>query len=165
MATIDPLNQSKTGLGDIVLELAPNLAANTSSNFLDYVNSGFYDGTIFHFVSTQSNLPLIFGGRYNTTTGTPTPAPKSASMPSATPELGSEYPRGSVAMTVGTLAEPGLGQFSISTLANSHTSSSRAFATVIDGLAIVDSISSTCRQDVCQYPVPNFTIESAVQIR
>ncbi len=165
MATVDPSNQSKTLLGVVVLTLAPNDAPKTSNNFLDYVNSGFYDGTIFHFVSTQANLPLIIGGRYNTTTGTPPPTPKAASLPGAAPEPGGTYAKGSVAMTLGTVQEPGLAQISISTLANTHTGSSMAFATISEGQALVDSIAGACGQNVCQYPVPNFTIESAVQIR
>lgn len=38
----------KTDMGDIVLELNPKAAPKTVKNFLDYVSSGFYDGTIFH---------------------------------------------------------------------------------------------------------------------
>ncbi|WP_415888746.1 peptidylprolyl isomerase [Neptuniibacter sp. SY11_33] len=38
----------KTNLGDIKLELYPEKAPITVKNFLDYVDSGFYEGTIFH---------------------------------------------------------------------------------------------------------------------
>lgn len=37
-----------TDLGDIIIELYPSKAPITVENFLTYVNSGFYDGTIFH---------------------------------------------------------------------------------------------------------------------
>ena len=37
-----------TNHGDITLELNAEKAPNTVKNFLDYVNSGFYNGTIFH---------------------------------------------------------------------------------------------------------------------
>jgi peptidyl-prolyl cis-trans isomerase B (cyclophilin B) len=37
-----------TSLGSVVLELNQNKAPKTVENFLDYVKSGFYDGTIFH---------------------------------------------------------------------------------------------------------------------
>jgi len=37
-----------TSLGDIELELNPAAAPVTVANFLNYVNSGHYDGTIFH---------------------------------------------------------------------------------------------------------------------
>lgn len=38
----------KTNLGDMTVELYPDKAPKTVENFLTYVNSGFYDGTIFH---------------------------------------------------------------------------------------------------------------------
>lgn len=51
----------KTSLGDIEIELNTDLAPNTSKNFLDYVQSGFYDGTIFHRVI---NNFMIQGGGF-----------------------------------------------------------------------------------------------------
>jgi peptidyl-prolyl cis-trans isomerase B (cyclophilin B) len=38
----------ETSLGDIYLELDDNKAPKTVANFLNYVNNGHYDGTIFH---------------------------------------------------------------------------------------------------------------------
>lgn len=38
----------KTSLGDIVLELNREKAPATVKNFEDYVDEGFYDGTLFH---------------------------------------------------------------------------------------------------------------------
>ncbi|SFH63897.1 peptidyl-prolyl cis-trans isomerase A (cyclophilin A) [Collimonas sp. OK307] len=38
----------KTNMGDIVIELNPEKAPKTVKNFLSYVNSGHYNGTIFH---------------------------------------------------------------------------------------------------------------------
>jgi peptidyl-prolyl cis-trans isomerase B (cyclophilin B) len=38
----------QTSMGDIVIELYPQKAPQTVANFLQYVNDGFYDGTIFH---------------------------------------------------------------------------------------------------------------------
>ena len=37
-----------TSKGEIVVELDAAKAPKTVKNFLDYVNSGFYEGTIFH---------------------------------------------------------------------------------------------------------------------
>lgn len=37
-----------TSLGNIEIELYPDKAPVTAANFLNYVNDGFYDGTIFH---------------------------------------------------------------------------------------------------------------------
>ena len=38
----------QTSLGDIIIELYPQKAPKTVANFLQYVDDGFYDGTIFH---------------------------------------------------------------------------------------------------------------------
>jgi len=47
-AAESPRVELKTGLGSIVLELYPDKAPKSVANFLQYVNDGFYDGTIFH---------------------------------------------------------------------------------------------------------------------
>jgi peptidyl-prolyl cis-trans isomerase A (cyclophilin A) len=38
----------ETNMGDIVIEMNEDAAPGTVKNFLDYVESGFYDGVIFH---------------------------------------------------------------------------------------------------------------------
>jgi peptidyl-prolyl cis-trans isomerase B (cyclophilin B) len=43
-----PLVKLETSMGDITLELYPDKAPVTVANFLEYVKSGFYNGTIFH---------------------------------------------------------------------------------------------------------------------
>lgn len=50
-----------TNLGTITLQLDAEKAPNTVKNFLDYVNSGFYNGTIFHRVI---NGFMIQGGGF-----------------------------------------------------------------------------------------------------
>jgi peptidyl-prolyl cis-trans isomerase A (cyclophilin A)/peptidyl-prolyl cis-trans isomerase B (cyclophilin B) len=44
----DPQVSLKTSMGEIVLELDQEKAPKTVENFLQYVKSGFYKGTIFH---------------------------------------------------------------------------------------------------------------------
>jgi cyclophilin family peptidyl-prolyl cis-trans isomerase len=44
----NPLVEMKTNFGNVVFELYPDKAPKTVSNFLNYVKSGFYKGTIFH---------------------------------------------------------------------------------------------------------------------
>lgn len=43
-----PYVELETTMGNIVIELNAGKAPNTVANFLDYVKSGHYDGTIFH---------------------------------------------------------------------------------------------------------------------
>lgn len=44
----NPKVKMETSKGTIIIELYPDKAPKTVANFLDYVNSGAYDGTIFH---------------------------------------------------------------------------------------------------------------------
>ena len=52
----------KTSMGDIVVEVYPDKAPKTAENFLTYVKSGFYNGTLFHRVI---NGFMIQGGGYD----------------------------------------------------------------------------------------------------
>ena len=52
--------QFKTNHGDFIIELNKELAPLSSANFLEYVNSGHYNGTIFHRVI--SNFMVQGGG-------------------------------------------------------------------------------------------------------
>src|ERR671913_238786 len=47
----------QTELGDIVLELDPIKAPVTAANFLKYVDSGHYDGGVFHRTVKMDNQP------------------------------------------------------------------------------------------------------------
>jgi cyclophilin family peptidyl-prolyl cis-trans isomerase len=46
--TANPVIVMQTTKGDITIELYPDKSPITVNNFLGYVKSGFYDGTIFH---------------------------------------------------------------------------------------------------------------------
>jgi peptidyl-prolyl cis-trans isomerase A (cyclophilin A)/peptidyl-prolyl cis-trans isomerase B (cyclophilin B) len=52
----------KTSMGEIVLELYPEKAPKTVANFLQYVKSGHYNGTIFHRVIENF---MIQGGGFD----------------------------------------------------------------------------------------------------
>ena len=53
----------KTLLGDMTLELDADKAPSTVANFVEYVQSGHYDGTIFHRVI---NNFMVQGGGFDT---------------------------------------------------------------------------------------------------
>ncbi|HJV73803.1 MAG TPA: peptidylprolyl isomerase [Noviherbaspirillum sp.] len=59
-AADNPQVSLKTNMGDIVLELYPEKAPKTVENFLQYVKSGHYNGTVFHRVI--SNFMIQGGG-------------------------------------------------------------------------------------------------------
>jgi peptidyl-prolyl cis-trans isomerase A (cyclophilin A) len=165
MATVDPSNSSKTALGDVIISVDPGLAPVAANNFLDYVNSGFYNGTIFHNVQT---LPaLIEAGRFAPTTGAPTPTQKAASAALA-PELParpSSYVKWTLAMSRNTAPADGPARFIVNMADNDLGSASAVFGTITAGQAFVQTIAGSCAGQLQCLPVPNFTIDRAVQTR
>jgi hypothetical protein len=62
-----------TSMGDVVLELNAELAPKTVANFVQYVRSGHYDGTVFHRVI--ETFMIQAGGHRADMTEKPTRAP------------------------------------------------------------------------------------------
>lgn len=56
-----PLVQIETNLGSFVIELYPEYAPKTVANFLQYVDAGFYDNTLFHRMVRDF---ILQGGEY-----------------------------------------------------------------------------------------------------
>ena len=54
----------ETIAGDIIIELFPNKAPITCNNFLQYVNSGFYDELIIHRITKDTTFKIVQGGGY-----------------------------------------------------------------------------------------------------
>ncbi|BDD94715.1 Peptidyl-prolyl cis-trans isomerase cyp18 [Pandoraea cepalis] len=70
---VQPQVLFKTSAGNFVVELNPKAAPKTVENFLQYVNSGFYNGTIFHRVI--GNFMIQGGGFTPEMNEKPTRAP------------------------------------------------------------------------------------------
>jgi peptidyl-prolyl cis-trans isomerase A (cyclophilin A) len=58
----NPRVEFKTSVGSFTLELYPDKAPRTVANFMQYVNSGFYKGTVFHRVIDNF---MIQGGGFD----------------------------------------------------------------------------------------------------
>src|SRR4029077_8977463 len=58
----NPRVEFKTTMGAFTLELYPDKAPKTVANFLQYANSGFYKGTVFHRVIDNF---MIQGGGFD----------------------------------------------------------------------------------------------------
>ena len=61
-AVAKPQVQFKTNMGEFTVELYPAAAPKTVENFLQYVNSGHYNGTVFHRVIDNF---MVQGGGYD----------------------------------------------------------------------------------------------------
>ena len=134
----------ETSKGNISIELYPDKAPLTVKNFIAYVDSGFYNGTIFHRV-----IPgfMIQGGGFTSDMKRkPTKAPVRNEA-----DNGMKNNRGTIAMARTQDPHSATAQFFINTVDNdflNHRSKSgqawgyAVFGKVIQGMEVVDAISS-----------------------
>ena len=145
-----------TSAGDIVLELDAAKAPKTVDNFLQYVKSGHYDGTVFHRVI--NNFMIQGGGM------TPDLQPKPTSKPiELESRNGLTNDRGTVAMARTNDPNSATAQFFINVKDNAFLNQAQArdgngytvFGKVIGGMDVVDKIRSvpTGPGDVPKTPV------------
>ena len=143
-----PKVRMSTTLGDIVIELNAARAPKTVENFLNYVNSGFYEGTIFHRVI--SNFMVQGGGyskdldsrRWFTEKETNAPIKNEANN-------GLQNVRGTIAMARTTDPHSATAQFFFNVVDNNfldyRSQTTRGwgytvFGKVIEGMEVVDKI-------------------------
>ncbi len=132
----------KTNFGDIVIELFEKEAPATVKNFLEYVDSGFYRGTIFHRV-----IPgfMIQGG------GMDTDFKQKKTNPPVRNEAANQLPnqRGTLAMARTQVVDSATSQFFINLVDNDFLNFKAptpqhygycVFGRVVDGMEVVDAI-------------------------
>ncbi|PPC80920.1 MAG: cyclophilin [Methylotenera sp.] len=159
----------QTNFGDITIELNAEKAPITVANFLQYVDDGFYDGTIFHRVI---NGFMIQGGGFDT----------SMTQKSTQAEIKNEADNGlgnekyTIAMARTSAPHSASSQFFINVANNeflNHTAPSGSgwgycvFGKVVEGMDVVDKIKQVAttslkgHQDV---PSSNVVIEKATRV-
>ncbi|MDD5326609.1 MAG: peptidylprolyl isomerase [Phycisphaerae bacterium] len=132
----------ETTMGDIVIELDEKAAPVTVKNFLEYVEEGFFDGTIFHRVIPNF---MIQGGGF-----TPDMAEKKTHPPIANEaNNGLKNDRGTIAMARTNNPNSATSQFFINHKNNDFLNYSgpgnpgyAVFGKVVDGLETVDKIAA-----------------------
>jgi cyclophilin family peptidyl-prolyl cis-trans isomerase len=169
-----PTVRLATSLGTIDLELDPEKAPVTVNNFLNYVNSNFYNNTIFHRVIADF---VIQGGGY--TPGTTNPAPKNPTQPAIALESnnGLTNLRGTLAMARTAEPNSATSQYYINVVDNpslDYQSDAEpgyaVFGRVTSGLDVVDAISVVPTRAVpslglTHLPVTNVVVTTARQLR
>jgi cyclophilin family peptidyl-prolyl cis-trans isomerase len=134
----------KTSLGDITLEVYPDKAPKSVENFLGYVKSGFYDGTVFHRVIEGF---MIQGGGF-----TKDLHQKSTKAPIAIESKnGLSNMRGTLAMARTGDPNSATAQFFINVKDNDFLNQAQArdgngytvFGKVVQGMDVVDKIRAT----------------------
>jgi cyclophilin family peptidyl-prolyl cis-trans isomerase len=172
--------------GNIVLTLEPTAAPGTTANFLEYVNSGFYNGTVFHRHARNNTASgfsswVLQGGGYAgpVTAASPFPTLKPTRAPIAL-----EVGRGlsnvqyTVAMARTAALNSATSQFFINTVDNAFLDTSgggyAVFGTVTAGRDVVAAmVAASCTLSPVNFgsvsgdcvPAPNITITAATQTR
>lgn len=139
-----PRVRLQTNQGVVVLELYPEKAPKTVANFLAYVQSGFYDGTIFHRVVPGF---VVQGGGFDPSfRQKPTKAPVENEATNKLSNL-----RGTVAMARTAEVHSATSQFFINlqdnTFLDHRDTSPRGFGycvfgRVVEGMEVVDAIAA-----------------------
>lgn len=140
----NPVVVMETSMGNVKLELFEKEAPISVKNFLDYINSGFYSGTIFHRV-----IPgfMVQGGGFTTDF-----KQKPANAPIKN-EAGNglNNQRGTLAMARTGVVDSATAQFFINVVNNdflNHRDNSMqgygyaVFGKVVDGMDVVDKIAA-----------------------
>ena len=152
-----------TSLGEFLLELDPNDAPLTVENFLQYVDEGFYDGTIFHRVI--QGFVVQGGGYLPGLEAKPTHDPIASEANNSLLNL-----RGTVGMARTDDANSATSQFYVNVVDNPTLDASATspgytvFGRVIEGMDIIDEISTVPTQtsgDFSDVPVEDVVILSA----
>lgn len=153
----NPVVALDTSMGIIEVELFPDKAPVTVRNFLDYVDIGFYDGTIIHRVDFVVGL----GGYTEALTAKPTLSPiKNESR------NGLKNARGTLAMARYSDPDSATSQFFINLKENSHLDPEgkgfgyAVFGKVIRGMDVVDKIAKA--KTGSKSPFSNIPLETIV---
>ena len=161
----------RTSHGEIKIRLDGEKAPATVDNFLsNYVDRGFYDGTIFHYVDKGS---MILGGGYSAAKEPKTPWAQIRNEA----ENGLKNRRGTVAMArLPEFVDSATSQFFINVVDNpqlDHQGEGAAaygycvFGEIVSGLEVVDQIAAVAVQNSGEFPstpVTPVVIESARRI-
>ncbi len=157
-----------TSQGDIKVELCPEKAPKTVANFLAYVKSGQYNGTIFHRV-----IPgfMIQGGGF---TASGVEKPTLAPIPLES-NNGLKNLTGTLAMARTSDPDSATAQFFINTVDNAGLDYPNGdghgyavFGKVISGLDVVkkiEGVPTTTRGPLADIPVTNVVIQSATLVK
>jgi cyclophilin family peptidyl-prolyl cis-trans isomerase len=164
---VDPQVTLQTSLGTVVLELNPEQAPISVANMLAYVDSGFYDNTLFHRV-----IPgfMVQGGGLTAGLVSKTPTYGAITLES---NNGLSNLRGTIAMARTNAADSATTQFFINQVDNTFLNYSSAatpgyavFGRVVSGLPVIDIIAQVATTSAGPYanvPVSNVTITSIRQ--
>jgi cyclophilin family peptidyl-prolyl cis-trans isomerase len=159
--------------GTVVITLLPEYAPQTVANFLAYVNSGFYVGSIIH--RHQANFVMQGGGYASPVAATDTPTHKTTNAPIPL-EVKVSNVLGTVAMARTDVPNSATSEFFINLSNNSFLDTSAGGYAVfgyitdltgVNALKLAPCVSSTITAGTAYgcLPVPNLVITAAAKTR
>lgn len=160
----------ETSMGTIEIELDIEHAPVTVENFVNYANSGYYEGLVFHRVMSEF---MIQGGGFDTDGSYKTPSDPIVNEANN----GHSNVRGTIAMARTAEPDSATSQFFINTVDNTFLDYQSAdspgytvFGTVVSGMDIVDEIESVATTTKDAYfpdydfsqPMENWPIDEVI---
>jgi len=174
-----PRVQFNTSVGNVVVELNQKASPITVSNFINYVNAGFYTNTIIHRLQTTPSK-FVQGGLTDVNGNA-----KTALYSAITNESNNLLSnlRGTISMVKQTASDPNsaTSQFAFNTADNTTLDygvavdpvskvattiwGNAVFGTVVSGMNVVDLMQATPTKTGTEVPVTPIIIQSATQIQ
>ena len=164
----NPQVSMQTSLGGVVLELNPTAAPLSTDNFLQYVNSKFYDNTLIHRVVT-TGIFVAQGGWL-----TPTPAVQPGQKAAIALEVnkGLSNLKGTIAMARSADLNSATSQYFFNLADNVALDTSNGgyavFGKVVSGAEVLDamaSVKTTTAFGLADFPANNVIVLSATQTK
>lgn len=167
------LNNGGSLSGQIVVTLAPDKTPVTVNNFLAYVNSGFYNGTIFHRIVKDF---VVQGGGFTGVSGSTLTAQTGLRAPIVLESnRGLSNRRGTIAMARTNAADSATSQFFFNTVDNTGLDYSSAtspgyavFGSISAGIELVDAMNLVATRTVgsnTNVPSVDIVVTKAEQTR
>jgi len=157
-----------TNLGSMVVELNPTATPITTDNFLQYVNSKFYDNTIIHRIVT-TGIFVAQGGWLS-----PTPAVQPGQKAAIALEVnkGLSNLKGTIAMARSAELNSATSQFYFNLADNVALDTAgggyAVFGKVVSGAEVLDAmanVKTTTAFGLADFPASNFIVLSATQTK
>ena len=160
-----------TSMGTVVVELDPAKVQLTVDNFLAYVDSGFYNGTLFHRVI--NNFVAQGGGFTGVANGTLTAQTPLRATIALESNKGLRNLRGTLAMARGTVNNTASSQFFFNSVDNAFLDYSSdaspgyaVFGKVVSGQAVLDAMNNVVTRRVGSFadvPAVDIVLQSATR--
>jgi peptidyl-prolyl cis-trans isomerase A (cyclophilin A) len=164
----NPQVSMQTNLGAVVLELNPTATPLSTDNFLQYVNSKFYDNTLIHRVVTNG----IFVAQGGWLTPTPAVQPGQKAAIALEVNKGLSNLKGTIAMARSADLNSATSQYFFNLADNVALDRSNGgyavFGKVVSGAEVLDamaSVKTTTAFGLADFPASNVIVLSATQTK